>query len=236
MKKIILFASLFATLLITSCGKDDIYGVGSIVVEERNHRNFDGVDVLGSLEVHLVESSQFRVKVETYENLMPNVETYVSNGVLQIQMANGYGGGGNETVVWVYAPNVYEIKLNGSGRIVTDNYHKFGDYLEVGLTGSGDIDVRGSARTADVTLNGSGDIRLDGSGTYLSVYNSGSGDVRAYDFSANEADVKIFGSGNALIDVFVYLDAEINGSGSIIYEGNPRIQALRTGSGVIRRR
>jgi Putative auto-transporter adhesin, head GIN domain len=228
-----LLTTLFAALFLTSCNKDADYG--NIINENRNIRNFDGVEVWGNFEVHLIQSNDFRVKVETNDQLMPFVETYVTNGILQIAMTRGYNDG-NSTVIWVYAPDVYEIKLNGSGDIITDNYHKFGDYLEIGMTGSGYIDVRGSARKANVTLNGSGDIRLDGSGNYLSVYNSGSGDVRAYDFSATEADVKIFGSGNAMVDIFVYLDAQINGSGSIIYEGNPRIQALRTGSGVIRRR
>lgn len=236
MKKLILLVFLFTTLLVVSCSKDDIYGSGNIITEERNHRNFDGVEVQGSLEVHLVQSNQYRVRIESYENLMPFVETFVSNNVLNIQMSNGYGGGVRETVVWVYAPDVYEIKLSGSGLIVTDNRHNFGDYLEVGLTGSGDIDIRGTARTADIVLNGSGIIQLEGSGNNLSLYSSGSGDIRAFDYAVDEADVKLYGSGDALIDVWRFIDAEINGSGDIVYEGNPRIQALRTGSGVIRRR
>jgi hypothetical protein len=236
MKKLILFASILTTLLITSCTKDANLGTGIVVTEERNSKNFDGVEVTGSLEVHLIQSKQFRVKIESYENLIPYVETFVSNGVLQVRMANGFQNGGNETVVWVYAPAVYEINLNGSGFVVTDNYHNFKDYLEVNLQGSGDITVRGTARTADVTLYGSGIVRLDGSASNLTIENSGSGDVRAYDFSADQANVKIFGSGNALIDVWRYLDAEIVGSGDIIYEGNPRVLSFKSGSGLIRRR
>jgi hypothetical protein len=183
MKNLILFASLLATLLITSCTKDAQLGTGNFINEERNTKIFDGVEVTGNLEVHLIQSNQFRVKVESYENLMPYVETFVSNGVLQVRMANGFQDGGNETVVWVYAPSVYEIDLNGSGYVVTDNYHNFKDYLEVNLQGSGDITIRGTARTTDVTLYGSGTIRLDGSTSNLTIENSGSGDVRAYDFT-----------------------------------------------------
>jgi hypothetical protein len=236
MKNLILFASLLATLLITSCTKDAQLGTGNLINEERNTKNFDGVEVTGSLEVHLIQSNQYRIKVESFENLMPYVETFVSNGVLQVRMANGFADGGNETVVWIYAPSVYEIDLNGSGYVVTDNYHNFKDYLEVNLQGSGDITVRGTARTTDVTLYGSGTVRLDGSTSNLTIGNSGSGDVRAYDFTADEAKVKIFGSGNAQIDVWRYLDAEIVGSGDIIYEGNPRVLAFKSGSGLIRRR
>jgi hypothetical protein len=235
MKNLILFTSLIATLLITSCTKDAQLGTGNLINEERNTKTFDGVEVTGNLEVHLIQSNQFRVKVESYENLMPYVETFVSNGVLQVRMSKGFEGGGRETIVSVYAPNVYEINLNGSGYVVTDNYHNFKDYIEVNLQGSGDVTVRGTARTADVTLYGSGIIRLDGSTSNLTIENSGSGDVRAYDFTADEAKVKIFGSGNAQIDVWRYLDAEIVGSGDIIYKGNPRVQLFKSGSGIVRR-
>jgi Putative auto-transporter adhesin, head GIN domain len=233
MKKILLLTSVFTVLFLSSCRKDIDYGI--VVNEERDLRNFDGVEVLGAFEVHLIQSKDFRVKVQSSEQLMPFIETNVSNGILKINMVRGYNDG-SSTIIWVYAPDVYEIKLTGSGYIVTDNYHKFGDYLEVGLAGSGDIDIRGSARTTHVGLNGSGYIRLDGSGTYLSINSFGSGEVRAYDYTVNEADVKIYGSGNAFIDVFLYLDAQINGSGNIVYEGNPRVQSFGTGSGFIRRR
>ena len=237
MKKLIVFIIVISTaVFFTGCTRDDIDGIGQIITEERNHRNFDGVEVAGSIEVHLVHSNTYGVRVETYENLMPYVETFITNDVLVVRMAQGYSGGGNETQVWIYAPNVYEIKLAGSGLIVTDNYYPFGDYLEVGLTGSGRIDVRGSARTADVTLSGSGDIFLDGSGNRLSVYTDGSGDVRAFNYTVDEADVRLFGSGSVQVDAWLYLDAQISGSGDIIFEGNPRIQSSVTGSGLVRRR
>ena len=236
MKNLILFVSLFSILLISSCTKDERLGTGVFLTEERENNNFDGVEVTGSLEVHLIQSNQFRVKVESYENLLPYVETFVSNGVLQIRMSRGFENSGREAIVWVYAPNVYEINLNGSGYVVTDNYHNFKNYLEANLQGSGDITVRGTAREANVSLTGSGVIRMEGSGSHLNIDNSGSGVVRAYGYRVDEAKVRIFGSGNAEIDVWLYLDAEIVGSGDIIYQGNPRVQAFKSGSGLIRRR
>jgi Putative auto-transporter adhesin, head GIN domain len=236
MKKLFFFILLLFALLTEGCLRDEFYGSGHIITEERNLKNFDGIKVQGAMEVHLVQDNRFRVLIEADDLLIDHVETYISNGVLVVKMTNGYNYAGQNVVLWVHAPDVYEINLDGSGLIVTDNRHDFDDYLEINLSGSGSIDIRGSARTTDIDLSGSGDIRLTGSGTFLNIKTSGSGEVRAFDFNVDEADIETFGSGNMYINTWRYLVARINGSGDIIYEGNPRIDAYKYGSGNLRRR
>jgi hypothetical protein len=233
-----LFLPVFALLLVTfaSCRKDSIYDGLPIVSESRNLKNFDGIEVQGAIEVRLIDASSYRVNVETYSDLQPQVETFISNGVLVVRMANGYDREGQEVVVKVQAPDIYEVKLVGSGLVRTDNHHNFGDYLEVALSGSGYIDLRGDARTTKVNLSGSGNIDLWGSGRYFEAISSGSGDIDAFDFTVDEADVRLSGSGNMRLDVWRFLQGDLLGSGDIIFEGNPRIDIFRTGSGIMRRR
>jgi hypothetical protein len=236
MKKAFFFLLISTALITEGCYRDDFHGSGNIITEERALRNFDGIEVQGAMEVHLVQDNHFRVLVEADDLLINNVQTYISNGVLVVRMANGYGYASSNAVLWVHAPDIYEIKLSGSGTIVTDNRHDFDDYLEVGLSGSGIIDLRGSARTTDIDLSGSGDIRLTGSGTFLNIRTTGSGTIRAFDFNVDEADIETFGSGNIHINTWRHLIARINGSGDIIYEGNPRVEVYRYGSGTVRRK
>lgn len=238
MKKLFIPFILWMSIALTGCYRDGIFidPSGLRITETRDIRNFDGVEVYGNLEVRLVQASQAKVVIEGDENIVQQIETYVTNNVLQVRMKNGYSSRGNDILIWVHAPDVYEITLNGSGEIITENLHNFGDYLEVTLNGSGYMFIRGDARTAEVRSTGSGDIRLTGNGRYIKATANGSGDILAGGFTVDEADAKVWGSGDIFVNVWRYLYAEINGSGDIIYEGNPRIEAYRTGSGTIRRR
>ena len=53
------------------------------------------------------------------------------------------------------------------------------------------------------------------------------------DLVTAEGGVSVSGSGNAKVNVSDRLDAEISGSGSIIYLGDPEISAITRGSGRI---
>lgn len=238
MKKLIVPIALVFTFLFSSCHDDSIYidPSGGIITETRDIRNFDGVRANGNFEVHLIDDSRYKVVVEGDDNVIDYLDSFVSGGVLVLQMRNGYSNRGNRIRIWVYAPDVYEVELNGSGTVVTDNIHNFGDYLDLKLNGSGDIRLRGDAKTVEVENTGSGDIRLIGNGRRITAHTTGSGDIDALDFVVDEAEAKTWGSGDISLNIWRYLFAEINGSGDIIYVGNPRVDAYRTGSGTIRRR
>ncbi len=238
MKKLIIPIALVLTFLFSSCHDDSIYidSSGGIITETRDIRNFDGVRANGNFEVHLIDDNRYKVVVEGDDSVIDHLDSYVSGGVLVLQMRNGYAYRGNTIRIWVHAPDVYEVELNGSGIVTTDNIHNFGDYLDVKLNGSGDIRLRGNAKTVEVENTGSGDIRLIGNGRRITARTTGSGDIDALDFVVDEAEAKTWGSGDISLNIWRYLFAEINGSGDIIYAGNPRIDAYRTGSGTIRRR
>lgn len=238
MKKLFFPLIAASLLFLNSCSIDSTYieSSGTIVKETREIRNFDGIEVNGNFEVHLINDNKSRVIVEGDANILDYVETYVSNGVLIVKSSNGYSYKSRNTILWVYAPDLYEMTLNGSGDIRTDNIHNFGDYAEINLNGSGDIYVRGDARTAKIKNTGSGDIRIEGNGRYITAHTSGSGDIIAHNFVTDEGEAKIWGSGDITLNIWRYISAEISGSGDIYYEGNPRIDAFRTGSGTIRRR
>lgn len=238
MKKLLFSLLLLIAVMTTGCYRDGVFiePNGQIITETRDIRNFDGVEVSGNLMVRLVQSSRPKIVIEGDENIVEHIETYVVNNVLIVQMRNGYSYRGNEMVIWVHSPDIYDITLNGSGEIVTDNTHNFGDFVTVNLNGSGYIHIRGNARKAELKSIGSGDIRLTGNGRYIKATANGSGDILASNFITDEADARTWGSGDIFVNAWSYLYAEINGSGDVWYDGNPRVEAYRTGSGTIRRR
>lgn len=107
-----------------------------------------------------------------------------------------------------------EIAHQSSGRLETTLYE--GGSVIIGQGGSGPLELAG--RADEVSINHTASGRLD-----------------AIDLQLREARVRNSGSGQVLVWVTEYLDAEIQGSGDIIYKGDPLVSLMDEGSGSLRR-
>ncbi len=105
------------------------------------------------------------------------------------------------------------------------------------VSGSGNIDLSGTVdNTASFGISGSGKIRANGSADFVKADISGSGKVLAADLQTNRCEVRIAGSGDVEINVKNELNANISGSGSVYYKGNPnKVNANSAGSGKVRK-
>ena len=109
---------------------------------------------------------------------------------------------------------------------------------EVSVGGSGKIEVVGlDADRFSVQIDGSADVVASGEVGELAIEVNGSGNVDTRDLVAGEATVEINGSGDVNVMARDYLTATVNGSGDIVYTGNPgQVVKNVEGSGRIRRR
>lgn len=121
----------------------------------------------------------------------------MGNGSMQIS-TNFFGGTIAE--VTVVLPEVSGMRIVGAGKVT---YHGFlQDELNVDITGSGDVDLEGSANQLDAEI-------------------SGSGEVAAYGLVVKNARLKVSGSGDIRTTVTQSVRARISGSGKIKIAGNP---------------
>jgi hypothetical protein len=147
-----------------------------------------------------------------------------------------------------------DLNVSGSGSLKID-VDASGD-VEADVSGSGDLEMKGKCRSFDSDVSGSGSVRVDAaiaemadfglsgsgkiyaSGTSSSVKTSisGSGKLLAANLETNRCEVRISGSGDVEINVKNELDANISGSGSISYKGNPsKVNSHASGSGSVRK-
>jgi hypothetical protein len=146
------------------------------------------------------------------------------------------------------------LNVSGSGTLQLD-MDASGD-VEADVSGSGEIDLKGKCRgfdsdvsgsgkvalsinvteMADFSVSGSGKIAASGSAQTVKTTISGSGKVLAADLETNRCEVRISGSGDVEINVKNELDANISGSGSVSYRGNPsKVSSHASGSGKVRK-
>jgi len=99
-------------------------------------------------------------------------------------------------------------------------------------------DVRAVGLTADVVttrISGSGDVDLTGTADEQRATLEGSGDYRAGALATRAAEVVLSGSGDATVDVSGTLRADVSGSGSVTHTGGASVTGSVTGSGDVRR-
>ena len=147
-----------------------------------------------------------------------------------------------------------DLNVSGSGSLQIEA--DASGNMEADVSGSGDVDLKGSCTNFDSDVSGSGKVLLsvnirdkadfgvsvsgkiqaDGTARDVKVQISGSGKVLAGNLETDKCDVRISGSGDVEINVKSELDANISGSGSVTYKGNPsHVNSHSSGSGNVRK-
>lgn len=263
MKKLIIasFAFLF---LLTSC--DDGFGLfdtkritgkGAMEKQDRDAKDFKGIDLMASADVIIKQGATYKVIVEGQQNILDILETVVDNGILSVKFKDGsWNLNFDKLNVYIETPSVSSIEISGSGNLTLESAFNADD-LDIKLSGSGNIKTADGliAKKINVEISGSGDIKMGsttatelkaailGSGNFdvkgtaekATLTITGSGDIDAYDFMTKSTEAQSTGSGNIQCHATESLDAQIMGSGDIRYTGNPpSVKSKALGSGEIK--
>jgi hypothetical protein len=192
-----------------------VQGSGNVVTETREVSGFSEIVVGGSGVVRVEVTGTESVTIEAEDNIMPLLETDVSNGRLVLDSSRSI----SPTVDIVYtitAATLEGIEVSGSASFDATGIDTTD--FSVDISGSGDVDAAGS---------------LDG---LLSLSISGSGVFDGEALTSPEGSVDISGSGDAVVNVTESLDVSVSGSGNVEYLGSPDVNEDISGSGNIDQR
>ncbi len=220
-------------------GSQRVEGTGDVTTESRDVGSFESVGLSGSFKVVVRQGASDKVEVKADRNLLPYLETKVSEGskgrTLEISAKRGFNLSSSTTpVVFLEMRQLRGLSIAGSGEISVEPM-KTGP-VDASIAGSGDIRINGlEAERVGLRVSGSGDIVASGKAGSLSVSVAGSGDVRARGLAVDEAKVNIAGSGDVSVQAAKRLNVAIAGSGDVGYVGNPEISMSNAGSGRVRK-
>lgn len=164
------------------------------------------------------------------------------------------GGSGSLLGQGKFTADDIDLSVSGSGSMQID-VDASGN-MEANVSGSGHMDVKGHCKNyssdisgsgtvvvalvivgnADIGISGSGKTEASGSAKKVKTQISGSGRVLAANLETEECNVTMSGSGQVEINVKNSLDANISGSGTVLYKGNPsHVNGHSSGSGHVRK-
>ena len=237
MKRVLLLILPLA-VIVSSCGYiggKRVKGNGNVRTEDRTPGNFSGIASHGSFNVFVSTGPQ-SVRIEGDENLLQFIETYVEGSTLNIETRDGYWLKPKRDIsIYITSPTFSSIQSYGSGDIIGRSPISDSTKMDVGVTGSANIDLEINAPIVDADITGSGDIKLRGETKSFKTEIHGSGNIRAMDLRSEETVVNIAGSGDAEVFASVRLKIEVAGSGDIRYRGNAQVSSNIAGSGGVRK-
>ena len=237
MKKLLI--AFFALLSINSFAQKwkTIKGDGQLKTESREVSAFTSLSSSGSMNVNITYGNSNSVKVEADENLLPYIETTVTDGKLYIKTATDVNIKSSlKMTVTVSMMKVNSLQLSGSGNVDGDGAFTSDQKTDISVSGSGNIKLGfDTFKDIDLSVSGSGDISLKGNNTNtITAHISGSGNIDCSNLNTNDADAHISGSGNVKVYARNSITARINGSGNVFYKGDAsNIDSKVAGSGKV---
>jgi len=175
-------------------------------------RPFTAVELAGSSNVTVQVGAPQSVVVHADDNLIGRVSTTVRSGALVIETTGSFSTR-TPMRVSVVVPEVQSVRLSGSGNLIVDGVVT--SSFTASLPGSGMMLVAGRTEHLEASLQGSGQMNLHG-------------------LIAREVEVQLPGSGEIQVFATDSLHADVSGSGSVMYGGNPsRVTHAVTGSGAV---
>jgi hypothetical protein len=231
------FSSVFIMIMYSSCSLFyPIKGNKGIIEKDIAVSDYSEIHfgVPGELVYRQMQEDTLSFRISTDENILPLLDIEVDGTCLKIKCKNHVNIHPSQMRIYTCSAHLNGLRLSGSGRVYLKEKIT-SDRMSILVSGSGDVasdDL--SCKEMDMNISGSGNIRLKGSAVCVSCSISGSGNVHAFDFVAQEMTCKVSGSGNMNIHVGEKLTARVSGSGNIRYRGNPQKDIRSSGSGRIK--
>lgn len=209
---------------------------------------FKGIYVNSNYTVYLKQTNKQEVTIEALTEIYSLTEVKVENGILMVNVERKPDNPNksiwakiddiklNPTMkLYVSVKNINEIQVNGGGKVVSENSIAT-DYVTMGVSGSGSIDIDLKGNTIKAEVSGPGALTLRGYASSMDALVSGTGSVNAFNCTLETAKAKVTGSGSCQLNVANTLDAMVLGSGAVKHKGNTKTAQKKVyGSGVIER-
>lgn len=209
---------------------------------------FKGIYVNSNYTVYLKQTNKQEVTVEALTEIFAVSEIKVENGILMVNVDRKPDSPNksiwqkiddiklNPTMkLYVSVKNLNDLQVNGNGKIISENSIA-ADYINLGVSGGGSMDVDLKGNTIKAELSGSGLMMVKGYATSIDAVVSGSGTLNGYNCAIETAKAKVSGSGLCQLNVSNNIEALVVGNGQVKHKGNTKSAQKKVyGSGTIER-
>jgi len=211
-------------LFLISC-EDRMSASGYVTIQEREIRDFDGLEVSPAFTVDIrFTSGDEKVEIEADDNLQSKILVDKTGSTLRIGIVNGTNISGNATLkahILTPTPMRY-LAAYGASSITLQNQLET-DALTIFLSGASDLSGEVITNNLEVGIDGASNVTLEGTASRLIGTVEGASLIEGFSMVCDDLDLKLSGASNASLTTNGRLDLDASGSSEFVYKGNPTI-------------
>jgi hypothetical protein len=215
--------SIFVLILLSLSG---LKGVSQNVTDIRETGSFRGVEASGIFTVYLTQADEFSVIIEAREDIIADIETYVSKDMLKINF-RGRSRDIGEMKAYVSAPEITRIVGSGATSFYGETLLQTEELTIIG-SGASSFSLEVDVDMLTSRLSGATNATYSGRASthYLNV--SGASFARASELATETTDATASGASTARVKASSFLKATASGTSGVLYYQRPESQEFRT--------
>ncbi len=189
-------------LLACSCNYNEITGSGNIITDDRSAGAFSSIVVGQIFNVTIRQGTNARVTVRADDNVLPQIVTATTGGVLSIKLRNGsYQRVTAE--VDIILPQLNGLEINNAAKATLDEFV--------------------AVNPLDIVLNNATSLSMTGSTPVLNLVANDASKVSGFGFTAVSCTVRLEDASNAEITVTDELKGSLTDAAELRYRGTPKV-------------
>jgi Putative auto-transporter adhesin, head GIN domain len=211
-----------------------VHGNGNITTQDRPVNEFKDVEVGGAAKVYVSQGDQHTVKVEVDENLQQFVEVIQEGNKIIVRQKDNFNlDPTGDLKIYVTSPVYNNIDVSGACDIIGQTPINSPENLRMNISGAGDMKMEVNAPRISAEVSGSGNIDLKGETKSADLTLTGAGHAHCFELKSENTKIEISGAGSAQVYASVRLDAEVSGAGSVDYKGGAAVDQHVSGAGSV---
>ncbi len=199
---------------------------GPTKTEQRDLSGFTGVDAGGVFDITITPSSEYSVSIEAAEQLLPLIETKVSNETLKIKFDRRVRNVGDVKVL-ISMPDLDHVDLSGASSLQVEQGFE-SEKFSVDMSGAASSSLDIAVNKLLVDLSGAADLELLGKAYTLTLDASGASDISAEDMLVKDAQIDLSGASEIDLNVSGDLVVEASGASDVNCIGRPQTSKIDT--------
>jgi len=251
-KKIVILLALALIMAVpaVTTGCHVVTGSGEIVTWDMDYDDFSRIEVGYAFDIEVTRADSYLVRITIDKALYEYLDINHRGDTLHIGLKSNYVYASTTQQAIINLPDLRRLELSGASEAVVSGF-SVSHSVDFELSGASEMKLRpmkagntsfelsgASEVTGNIEmdngafdLSGASSLELEGSANDITIEASGASDVTLPDFPVVNADVRLSGASDAIINVSGRMDIDLSGASEIKYIGNPRLGSINVSGG-----
>jgi hypothetical protein len=190
--------------------------------------NFDRLEMGSAFRIQVEQGNTYSIQVRGDRRNIDDLDVY-KRGTTLVMEFDDHANRKHDTYITITMPTLTGVSFSGASISTISGFESDGQ-LDVYLSGASTCQLDAGYKNTKVILSGASHLVMRGLGDILDGEVSGASDLAAFDFPVRSADLNLSGASGGKVTVSDAMKIVATGASSLLYRGNPVVDAHVSGA------